>query len=91
MQQVLFRNRPGYKFAGSGGLRGQRVAWLRDFGLDKYISEPMKTVEVDTIQNAMQMLEAGRIDYFIGPQSDLADDIAAFKTIYKKAAFDYPF
>lgn len=138
VQQVLFRKRPGYTFAGTSDLRGQRVAWLRDFGLDKYIPEPMKVVEVDTIQSAMQMLEAGRIDYFVGAQSDLADDIAArkvdmggfelafvmhlglylafadnargeslrrvwdeemetfhkadaFKAIYRKAGFDYPY
>lgn len=77
VQQVLYRKRPGYRFEGTVDLRGQRVAWLRDFGLDKYISEPMRVVEVDTIQSAMQMLEAGRIDYFIGAQSDLADDIQA--------------
>ena len=74
-QEALFRKRPGYQFAGTADLRGKRVAWLRDFGLDKYIPEPVKVVEVDTIQSAMQMLEAGRIDYFIGAQSDLADDI----------------
>lgn len=79
VQQALFRKRPGYQFAGTVDLRGQRVAWLRDFGLDKYISEPMKMVEVDTIQSAIQMLEAGRIDYFIGAQSDLADDIQSRK------------
>lgn len=138
VQQVLYRKRPGYKFGGTADLRDQRVAWLRDFGLDRYIPVPMKVVEVDAIQNAMQMLEAGRIDYFIGAQSDLADDIKArkvdmsgfelafamhlglflafadtprgeqlkliwdremetlhkteaFKDIYKRAGFDYPF
>lgn len=79
VQQVLFRKRPGYRFEGTADLRGKRVAWLRDFGLDKYIAEPMKVVEVDTIQSAMQMLQHDRIDYFIGAQSDLADDIQTRK------------
>lgn len=138
VQQALFRKRPGYSFGGIDDLRDKRVAWLRDFGLDKYLSVPMKIVEVDTIQSAMQMLEAGRIDYFIGAQSDIADDIKArgadmrdferafvmhlglylafantprgdelrriwdeemegfhksdaFKAIYKRAGFDYPY
>lgn len=77
VQQALFRKRPGYFFGGIGDLRDKRVAWLRDFGLDRYLKVPMKIVEVDTIQSAMQMLEAGRIDYFIGAQSDIADDIKA--------------
>lgn len=76
-QMVLFRKRPGYQFAGASDLRGRRVAWLRDFGLDRYIAEPMKIVEVDTIQSAMQMLTHDRIDYFVGAQSDLQDDIKA--------------
>jgi ABC-type amino acid transport substrate-binding protein len=79
VQQVLFRKRPGHKFGGVADLRDKRVAWLRDFGLDRYIPVPVKMVEVDAIQNAMQMLEAGRIDYFVGAQSDLADDIQARK------------
>lgn len=77
VQQALFRRRPGYRFGGTSDLRDKRVAWLRDFGLDKYLKVPMKIVEVDTTQGAMQMLEAGRIDYFIGAQSDIADDIKA--------------
>lgn len=77
VQQALFRRRPGYRFGGTSDLRDKRVAWLRDFGLDKYLKVPVKIVEVDTIHSAMQMLEAGRIDYFIGAQSDIADDIKA--------------
>lgn len=75
LQQVLYRKQPGYRFVGRADLRGKRVAWLRDFGLDKYIAEPMQVVEVDTIGSAIQMLERDRIDYFVGAQSDLADDI----------------
>jgi len=70
-QWVLYRKREGYRFEGTTDLRGKRVAWLRDFGLDKYISEPMKRVEVDTLRSGLQMLEAGRVDYLIAAQSDL--------------------
>lgn len=78
-QMVLFRKRQGRTFSGASDLRDQRVAWLRDFGLDRYIGEPMKVTEVDTIQSAMQMLAHDRIDYFVGAQSDLQDDIKARK------------
>lgn len=78
-QMVLFRKRPGHTFSGASALRDKRVAWLRDFGLDRYIGEPMKITEVDTIQSAMQMLVYDRIDYFVGAQSDLQDDIKARK------------
>lgn len=56
-------------------LRNKRVAWLRDFGLDKYIKEPMKINEIDNIESAFQMLEKDRIDYFVGAKSDIEDAI----------------
>ena len=58
-----------------GSLRNQRVAWLRDFGLDRFIREPMRINELDTIESAFQMLEKDRIDYFVGAKSDIEDYI----------------
>lgn len=56
-------------------LANRKVAWLRDFGLDRYIKAPMQATEVDTIASAFGMLQRKRVDFFIGAQSDLADHI----------------
>ena len=74
-----------YKKSGQSGsvstasLRNKRVAWLRDFGLDRFISEPMKITELDSIESAFQMLERDRIDYFVGAKSDIEDYIKSSK------------
>lgn len=57
----------------TASLRQQRVAWLRDFGLDQFIREPMHVTEVDSIESAFQMLRHERIDYFVGARSDIED------------------
>jgi len=72
-QVVVFRKDLAGGFQGLASLRNKRVAWLRDFGLDRYIPEPMKITEVDAIAQALQMLNAGRLDYFVGARSDLED------------------
>lgn len=56
-------------------LKNQRVAWLRDFGLDRFIQEPMRVTELDSIASAFKMLASDRIDYFVGAKSDIEDHI----------------
>lgn len=70
-----------YKKANQSGpvsiatLKNKRVAWLRDFGLDRFIQEPMRVTELDSLESAFQMLERERIDYFVGAKSDIEDHI----------------
>ncbi|APW37074.1 hypothetical protein RD110_07590 [Rhodoferax koreense] len=137
-QMVVFRKTLPGGYSGLASLRNKRVGWLRDFGLDRYILEPMKINEVDSIKSAFLMLENDRFDYFIGAKSDLEDGIKkdkidmgryemvfamnlglylafadtergrsframwdkemeglhktdAFKAVYKKYGYDYPF
>lgn len=78
-QVVVYRKDLPAGFADTKSLRNQRVAWLRDFGLDRYIREPMKITEVDTLASGLQMLEHGRIDYLVCAKSDLADAVKSDK------------
>ena len=83
-QVVVFRKDLAGGFQGLSSLRDKRVAWLRDFGLDRYVPEPMKITEVDAISQALQMVERGRIDYFMGAKSDLEDAVKKDKTDMSK-------
>jgi len=74
-QVILFHKRKGAAPAGTSALRDQRVAWLRDFGLDRFIKEPMRVTELDSVESAFQMLQRDRIDYFVGAKSDIQDYI----------------
>lgn len=78
-QVILFHKRKADVAVNITSLRNQRVAWLRDFGLDRFIKEPMRVTELDTIESAFQMLERDRIDYFVGAKSDIQDYIRTAK------------
>lgn len=78
-QVVLYRADAAGSFQGRESLRQQRVAWLRGFGLDRYIQVPMQVTEIDTIASAFGMLERKRIAFFVGARSDLQDHIRAAK------------
>ena len=74
-QIILFRKDKQTGPVTKASLRNKRVAWLRDFGLDRFIREPMRMHELDSIDSAFQMLERDRIDYFVGAKSDILDHI----------------
>lgn len=78
-QMVIYRKALPAGFEGLASLRDKRVAWLRDFGLDRYIAQPMKITEVNAIQSGLQMLDRDRIDYFVGARSDIADEVKKHK------------
>ncbi|MFM5463821.1 substrate-binding periplasmic protein [Aeromonas simiae] len=51
---------------GEQSLRGKRVVWQRGWAYDKYIPVTMFWHEVDSHQMALQLLEKGRYDYYLG-------------------------
>lgn len=72
-QMVVFRADAAQPYRDQRSLAQRRVAWLRDFGLDRYLKVPMQVTEVDSIASALGMLEHKRIDFFIGARSDIND------------------
>lgn len=74
-QMVVYPVGSPLPFQDQDSLANRRVAWLRDFGLDRYIKVPMRVTEVDTIASAFGMLDKDRVDYFVGARSDLQDHI----------------
>lgn len=74
-QMVVYRADAEQAYQNASSLAQRRVAWLRDFGLDRYIHVPMQVTEVDTIASAFAMLDRKRIDFFVGAKSDLGDHI----------------
>lgn len=74
-QTIVFVKAKQKGVVSTATLKNQRVAWLRDFGLDRFIQEPMRVTELDSIASAFKMLESDRIDYFVGAKSDIEDYI----------------
>lgn len=74
-QMVVYRANAAPPYKNQDSLANRKVAWLRDFGLDRYIKVPMQVTEVDSLASAFGMLDRDRIEYFVGARSDLAEHI----------------
>ncbi|MDB5849348.1 MAG: hypothetical protein JWP29_3100 [Rhodoferax sp.] len=86
IEVVIFKKEKAAGWTGTASLRDQKVGWMRDYGFDRYIREPMKISEVDHYDDAFKLLAAGRFDYFIAGQKDIDEVIK--KTQTNTAPFD---
>ena len=55
------------EFKGQSSLEGKKVAWLREFTLDKYLKVKVEHREVNNRQSGFALLDAGKIDFWIDP------------------------
>ena len=72
-EMVVFRKDSPLPFKTIESLRDRRVGWMRNFNLDRYISEPIKLTEIDSFASGLKMLDTGRIDFLIHPRLLLDD------------------
>ena len=56
---------------GESSLRGRRVAWMRGYAYDEYLSVPVEAIRVDDRDGGLRMVEEGRIDFFIDAQVEV--------------------
>jgi len=83
-EMVLFRKDAPTRFNSIESLRDKRVAWMRNFNLDRYIKEPIKLTEIDSFGSGIQMLDSGRIDFLIHPRLLLDDAVRVSHTDLSK-------
>jgi polar amino acid transport system substrate-binding protein len=58
-------------FKGEADLKDRKVAWIVDYGYDRYLGVPVKLTEVSDRESGIKMLQAGRIDYYIETKSTI--------------------
>lgn len=59
------------QFAGESSLRDKKVAWIVDYGYDKYLTVPVQMIEVSDRASGIKMLQSGRVDYYIETKSTI--------------------
>jgi polar amino acid transport system substrate-binding protein len=59
------------QFTGEASLKDKKVAWIVDYGYDKYIGVPVKLTETSDRQSGIKMLQSGRVDYYIEAKSTI--------------------
>jgi polar amino acid transport system substrate-binding protein len=63
-------------YSGEKSLEGKKVAWIREYSYDEYISVKMIPVIVDKRENAINLLLKNRADIFLDAAYDIKDTIA---------------
>lgn len=59
------------QFKGEASLKDRKVAWIVDYGYDKYLGVPVKLTEISDRASGIKMLQSGRIDYYIETKSTI--------------------
>jgi ABC-type amino acid transport substrate-binding protein len=72
--QAIFPKGKHKDFKGQRSLEGKKVAWMREFKLDKYFKVKTKFREVNNRQSGFNLLNAGKIDFWIDPAVLLEPD-----------------
>lgn len=64
------------QFTGEASLKDKKVAWIVDYGYDKYLGVPVKLTEVSDRASGIKMLQSGRVDYYIETKSTIVPALA---------------
>ena len=67
---VVF-NRESIAWLGKKSLKDKRVAQVRGYEMDKYLTVPVKTVEVSNLEQGMRLVVANRVEFFLSGKHEL--------------------
>jgi polar amino acid transport system substrate-binding protein len=70
---VLFKKETVAQWDGQKTIADKPVGWIKDYGFDEYLEVTVKVNEFDTREDALRVLDKGRIDFFIDAYVDLMD------------------
>jgi polar amino acid transport system substrate-binding protein len=73
-------------FKGEASLKDKKLAWIVDYGYEKYIGVPIKLTEVSDREGGIRMLQSGRVDYYIETKSTIEPALEEMKISAKDFA-----
>lgn len=76
---VLMTKAAGTSFNGELSLKGKKVAWITDYGYENHIKVPLTFVEVSDRESGINMLKAGRIDYYVETSEEIRGALEGLK------------
>ncbi|MCG8573155.1 MAG: transporter substrate-binding domain-containing protein [Spirochaetes bacterium] len=68
---VLMKKNQSAKYTGEKSLKSKKIGYMNGYGFDEYLKVPIKVNEVTSRESGIEMLNAGRIDYFLGNPYDI--------------------
>jgi polar amino acid transport system substrate-binding protein len=62
---VIFKRKPSFIWSGYDSLKGKRIGWIRGYFFNLFFDEkiPIKVLEVSSLQQCVNLLNAGRLDF----------------------------
>ncbi|MBN1981866.1 MAG: transporter substrate-binding domain-containing protein [Chitinivibrionales bacterium] len=78
-QVAVFKKETEKNWKGETTLTGKKVAWNRGFNLDKFIKVKVNLTEVNGTENGMNMLEKGRVEFYVNAKPDIEKFVESAK------------
>ncbi len=78
---ALYKKSPDFQWQGKKSLAGKRVGWIKGYKYNEYIDTKFYYREFETRAKAMELLEEGRLDFFLEAREELKNE-------FKKGYFD---
>jgi len=68
---ALFKKGTVSNWQGKESLKGKAVAYVKGYSIAKYLGVPVEQKEFDTRENILQVLDKGRVDFYLENEDDL--------------------
>ncbi len=76
---AVFHSELFEKWKGQKSLEGLKVAWIRGYDYNKYLSSNVVSEEVNSLVNGLKLLKSERIDVFIDNKRDLLEPMQRYR------------
>ncbi|MEW6288894.1 MAG: transporter substrate-binding domain-containing protein [Thermodesulfobacteriota bacterium] len=68
---ALFKKGTASNWQGKESLKGKTVAYVKGYSIAQYLGVPVEQKEFDTRENILQVLDKGRVDFYLENEDDL--------------------
>lgn len=79
---ALFKKGAVSSWQGKESLKGKTVAYVKGYSIANYLGVPVEQKEFDTRENILQVLDKGRVDFYLENESDL-DEVLELNIVDK--------
>lgn len=72
---ALYKKKDALNWQGEQSLAGKNVGWIKGYGYNDYMDTKFKNKEYKSRKQAIKLLEAGRLDFFLDAKEELEEEV----------------
>ena len=84
---AIYKKSADFQWQGEKSLAGKNVGWIKGYGYNEYIDTKFKNKEFKTHEKALNLLQKGRLDFFLDDQRELESELK--KVNFNMEGFEY--